>query len=167
MKKWIAVGLGCGMVALSACGGTVEVEVPEFTAGKEEAQVTRVSSSGVCPQKRTTPRAPTAFYKRTNPLEATGENLTQGETLYQRTAKPLTCKTCHGERGDGFGDPDFESTPPARNFTCAATMQGLSDGQLFWVIRNGSPGTSMPAHPNLSETEIWQLVLYLRTFAGQ
>ncbi|MCF8721466.1 c-type cytochrome [Nitrospina gracilis] len=166
MKKFAGVGLGCWMVALSACAAAVEVEVPDFMTGRQEAQVTRVSSSGVCPQKRSTPRAPTAFYKRANPLEATVENLERGEMLYQQTAKPFACKTCHGEQGNGLGDPDFESTPPARNFTCAVTMQPLPDGQLFWIIRNGSPGTSMPAYPNLSETEIWQLILYIRSFSA-
>lgn len=164
MNKFAAVGLGCWMVALSACSGSGEV--PGSMAEKQEAEVTRVSTSGVCPQKRNAPRAPSAFYKRANPLQATAENRQQGETLYQRTAKPFACKTCHGAQGDGRGDPDFESTPPARNFTCAAIMKTLPDGQLFWIIQNGSPGTSMPAHPNLSETEIWQLVLYIRGFAA-
>jgi mono/diheme cytochrome c family protein len=44
-------------------------------------------------------------------------------------------------------------------------METISDGQLFWVIRNGSPGTGMPAFKNLKDREIWQIVRYLRTFS--
>jgi len=41
-------------------------------------------------------------------------------------------------------------------------MKTISDGQLFWIIRNGSPGTGMPAFKNLKDREIWLIVLYLR-----
>jgi hypothetical protein len=66
-------------------------------------------------------------------------------------------------------------------------MGAIPDGQLYWVLENGSgdfhlpseqgaqqierPGrrsrfTAMQAYRDLlSETEIWQLVMYLRTFA--
>ncbi|NIP99686.1 MAG: cytochrome C, partial [Nitrospinaceae bacterium] len=42
----------------------------------------------------------------------------------------------------------------------------IPDGQMFWIIKNGSPGTRMPAFGNLSDEQIWQLVLYIRQFAG-
>ena len=41
-------------------------------------------------------------------------------------------------------------------------MKDLPDGQLFWIIRNGSPGTGMPAFKNLKDREIWLIVHYLR-----
>ena len=44
----------------------------------------------------------------------------------------------------------------------AKTMKNISDGQLFWIIRNGSPGTGMPAFKDLSDKEIWLIVHYLR-----
>ena len=44
-------------------------------------------------------------------------------------------------------------------------MNGIPDGQLFWIVRNGSPGTSMPDFRGLSDEQIWQLVLHLRTLA--
>ncbi|WP_282012025.1 c-type cytochrome [Nitrospina watsonii] len=161
-EGWRVLALFVWMAACSPASPVPD----EAGRGVATAGVETQTVSGVCPQKRNTPRAPSALYQRANPLQATAENRQQGETLYQRTAKPFACKTCHGERGNGLGDPDFESTPAARNFTCAATLQPLPDGQLFWIIQNGSPGTSMPAHPNLSATEIWQLVLYIRSFAG-
>ena len=42
---------------------------------------------------------------------------------------------------------------------------GLPDGQLFWIIRNGSPGTAMPGYGPLSDEQIWQLVLFVRSLS--
>ena len=55
-------------------------------------------------------------------------------------------------------------TPRPRNLACSETMSTIPGGQLFWIIRNGSPGTGMMAYPTLSEDQIWQLVLYVRAF---
>jgi len=44
-------------------------------------------------------------------------------------------------------------------------MDPLPDGQLFWIIKKGSPGTSMPAFKNLEEEQIWQLIHYLRNYS--
>lgn len=161
-KGWVLLLL----MGLTACAPGTSPESVQTGSGGAASISESKQVSGECPQKRNTPRAPSALYHRTNPLKPTAENLEKGKTLYQQTAKPLACKFCHGENGDGQGDPDFASTPPARNFTCAAQMNAIPDGQLFWVIQNGSPGTAMPAHPDLSENEMWQLVLYIRGFSG-
>ncbi len=124
-----------------------------------------VDASGPCPQDRKTADAPNSIYSKTNPVPPTAENIKFGEQLYQQKAKPIACKYCHGEKGDGMGDPDFESTPPARNFTCTETMNKIPDGQLFWVIKNGSPNTAMPLFSDLKDEQIWQLVHYIRQFS--
>jgi mono/diheme cytochrome c family protein len=121
-------------------------------------------ATGDCPQVRKTPEAPKTARNRANPLKRTGENIKAGQRLFQN-ALPLACKLCHGEQGNGQGDPDFESTPTSRNFTCVPTMNALSDGQLFWIIRNGSPNTAMFGYSDLSEEDVWRLVHYLRGFS--
>ncbi|MNC88750.1 hypothetical protein D3C83_46000 [compost metagenome] len=55
--------------------------------------------------------------------------------------------------------------PRPRNFQCAATVNGIPDGQLFWIIRYGSPGTSMPPHPKLGDEQVWKVVAHLRRLA--
>jgi mono/diheme cytochrome c family protein len=45
-------------------------------------------------------------------------------------------------------------------------MNDIPDGQLFWIIRNGSKGTAMPAFKDLKDEQIWHLILYIRSFAG-
>jgi mono/diheme cytochrome c family protein len=123
------------------------------------------ADAAVCPQPRQTPDAPAELRQARNPLAPTPEHLAAGEKLYRETAVPMACQFCHGERGDGLGPLAAGYTPRPRNLTCAETMAALPDGQLFWVIRNGSPGTGMLAYAPLSDEQIWQLVLFVRGFA--
>lgn len=123
------------------------------------------SDTGMCPQPRTTADAPPQARAARNPLEPTTENLAAGAELYRKTAIPMACQFCHGESGNGLGPMAGGFDPPPRNFTCAQTMQPISDGQLFWVIRNGSPGTGMLLYPTLTDEQVWQLVLFLRSLA--
>ena len=134
--------------------------VPETTAA-----VTGDGPSGVCPQPRKIKRAPGNFRKRTNPLPANASNVKAGETLFQRTAQPLACMNCHGVKGDGEGPMGAFLNPPPRNFTCAEIMQDISDGQMFWIIKNGSKGTGMMAFSTMPDNKIWQLIHYIRTLA--
>ncbi len=118
-----------------------------------------------CPQPRFTKKAPEKIYDLMNPVESTTANLKKGKMLYQTRAKPMPCKLCHGTSGDGSGPMAGGFTPPPRNFTCAETINGVSDGQLFWIIKNGSPGTGMPAYKSLRDEQIWQILLYVRQLA--
>jgi mono/diheme cytochrome c family protein len=140
-----------------------------------------------CPQLRDTERAPDTYQLLGNPLEQTSANLAQGRALYEAERKGGSCVSCHGLQGDGRGPEGASLDPAPRDFTCAATMATLSDGQLFWIIENGSGDYHQPvrqggqrvarparreAHTAMSayggqlrDVEIWQLVLYLRTLA--
>ena len=117
-----------------------------------------------CPQKRTAPVAPTKYLGLKNPLEITAKRLKKGEVLYMAKAKPIQCLHCHGARGDGTGELGLQANPPARNFTCAETMKNVSDGQMFWAIKNGIEGTAMPAYSDLADWKIWVLIHYVRQF---
>jgi mono/diheme cytochrome c family protein len=117
-----------------------------------------------CPQPRFTGSAPPEYLERRNPLgpeSATAE----GERLYQGSGAGISCAKCHGDKGDGAGPMSQMFDPRPRNFQCAATVNGIPDGQLFWIIRYGSPGTSMPPHPKLSDEQVWKVVAYIRRLA--
>lgn len=119
---------------------------------------------GICPQTRTAPQAPQTVYGLNNPLEATKENVERGKSLYQRMAEPTACKVCHGATGNGMGMMAQGLNAVPRNFTCKETMQEITDGQIFWIIKNGTP-TGMPPYPFMDEKDVWKVVLYLRQFA--
>jgi len=118
-----------------------------------------------CPQPRFTGQAPADYYARTNPLASNDEGMKAAQTLFLGTKRQASCAVCHGEKGDGKGLLSAQYDPPPRNFACAKTVNGVPDGQLFWIIRFGSPGTAMPPHSKLSDDQIWQLVSYLRQLA--
>lgn len=118
-----------------------------------------------CPQPRFTGQAPADYLARVNPLTATPQALSAGEQLFLGTAETQFCAVCHGRKGDGKGVLAKQYDPPPRNFACAKTVVDVPDGQLFWIIRFGSPETAMPPHSNLSDEQIWQLVLHLRRLA--
>jgi mono/diheme cytochrome c family protein len=137
-----------------------------FKGGTEVAAAPAAGGpSGVCPQPRKTQQAPGEFLEKTNPLPASAEQVQAGKKLFQETAKPLACMNCHGTKGDGNGPAGTGLMPQPRNFTCGATMKDIPDGQLFWIIKNGSPGTGMMPFSGLSDDEVWQLIHYLRTLA--
>lgn len=121
--------------------------------------------AGDCIQKRKTPQAPGNIYKQANPLGVTAENISAGEKLYTKKAKPLACIQCHGAMGKGDGKMAMGMTPKPRDFSCQAMMKDIPDGQLFWVIKNGSKGTGMMAYKNLKDEQVWQIVAYIRQFS--
>ena len=88
-----------------------------------------------------------------------------GQNRYLGAVGTENCALCHGKKGDGKGVLANQYDPPPRNFACAKTVVGVPDGQLFWIIRFGSPDTAMPPHAKLSDEQIWQLVLHLRQLA--
>lgn len=118
-----------------------------------------------CPQPRFTGKAPHEYYVRSNPIASTESTIKAGSRIYQGVAGSTGCDACHGKRGDGKGVLASQFDPRPRNFSCAATVNEVPDGQLFWIIRFGSPGTAMPPHPKLTDEQVWQLVLYLRHLA--
>jgi hypothetical protein len=98
---------------------------------------------------------PADILKKVNPLPPTKKTL-KGVGSFSEDAKPTACKLCRGSRGDGNGSLARRMEPPPRNFTFEPVMQGLPDGQLFWIIKNVSKGTATPAHKFfLGKEQIW------------
>ena len=118
-------------------------------------------AGGTCPQPRKTKAAPGGIAKMDKTAKANAEN---GKKIFNKSAKPMACKMCHGDKGDGMGKLGKALKPNPRNFTCAATMKNISVGQMFHVIKNGSPGTGMVAHgKTMRDKEIWDVVKYIRS----
>ena len=120
----------------------------------------------ICPQERNTAKAPSKYLKKINPLRKEPRNIKKGKVIAHIKAKPLACKHCHGMAGNGNGSMAISMNPKPRNFTCKQTMKDISDGQLFWIIKNGSKGTAMQAYSYLSDKKIWQLVHYIRSLSN-
>ena len=110
-------------------------------------------------------RRPTSTTTGPTRSQATQANLAAGEASFLGDSRKISCASCHGAKGDGKGKLADQFDPPPRNFACKQTIEGVPDGQLFWIIRFGSPGTSMPPHAKFTDEQIWQIVLHLRRLA--
>ena len=74
------------------------------------------------------------------------------------------CAMCHGSSGDGKGDMggDYKTMP---DFTNSQAMKTRTDGELFYITRNGK-GADMPPEDNRAkDDDIWNMVNYIRSFA--
>jgi mono/diheme cytochrome c family protein len=118
-----------------------------------------------CPQPRNIKSAPESFLKMTNPLELSPKIVSEGRDLYMGMTESLACVNCHGPKGDSKGELGMEIEPPPRNFTCGETMKTISDGQMFWVIKNGSPNQLMMGYDFLGDEIIWKIISFVRTFS--
>jgi mono/diheme cytochrome c family protein len=101
----------------------------------------------------------------TNPLAATPEQVRNGKAIFHGKG---FCVACHGRDGKGLGEGlELKGALP-RDFTDAEWQAARADGELFWVLENGSKGTAMaPFIPLvLTEEEGWQVLLYVRSFAA-
>jgi mono/diheme cytochrome c family protein len=77
------------------------------------------------------------------------------------------CALCHGERGDGRGVRREGLTAPPRDFTSREWRASTSPRRVFYAIREGLPGTSMPAWKALSEQDAWDLTAYVLSVGEQ
>ena len=91
-----------------------------------------------------------------------------GKAMYERK-----CALCHGVKGDGKGPAADLLDPKPRDFTAGVykirttANKTPSDQDLFRIITEGMPGTSMPPWDVLPEKDRWNMVAYLKTFAAE
>jgi len=88
-----------------------------------------------------------------NPLSGNADAIRFGTGLYR-----ALCADCHGMDARGVRAPDLTQV----------WASGRTDDGLFKTVRNGVPGTEMPANPlpGMADQEVWQILAYLRTLAA-
>jgi cytochrome c len=76
----------------------------------------------------------------------------------------MDCEMCHNKAGDGKGKTAKEMKLPMMDFTNPDTLKDRTDGEIFYIIKNGHNNT--PAEgPRIKTEEAWDLVNYVRAFA--
>ncbi len=110
------------------------------------------------------PGQPASMSIATVPPEYAGKtapaniDLTAGQQIYINY-----CQSCHGPFGYGDGPMAPALNPRPRNLVLLVPT--LSDDYLFWRVSEGVEGTSMVGWAGvLTEQDIWNVVVYLRTF---
>ena len=97
-----------------------------------------------------------------SPVPDAPQTIEKGKALY---AGKGTCINCHGAEGDGNGPLAAQLNPAPRNFQHHGFWRHRTEGEIFWVIKHGSPGTSMIGFgEQLTDEEIWAILQYERTF---
>ena len=93
-----------------------------------------------------------------NPTLADEDSIARGAELYN-----INCKMCHGIEGKGNGTiaPFLINFKPA-NLT-SEVVQSKSDGSIFLTISNGLEGRMPALNENLTVSERWDVVNFVRT----
>lgn len=98
-----------------------------------------------------------------SPLPDSPDMVEKGKAIYEGKG---TCVNCHGKMGRGDGPGGLSLNPSPRNFRHHGMWRHRTAGEIFWVIKNGSPGTGMiPFGGLLTDEEIWTVMQYERSFA--
>jgi mono/diheme cytochrome c family protein len=95
-----------------------------------------------------------------NPVKPTAESQAKAKALYQ-----MDCSMCHGDNGNGKTDLATSMELTMEDWTNPAMLGNKQDWELFNIIRNGKdkmPGED-PGRAN--DTEVWNLIIYIRTFS--
>jgi mono/diheme cytochrome c family protein len=93
-----------------------------------------------------------------NPLPPTADIIARGQRDFSHY-----CVACHGLDGQNTGVPFADAMSPPVPSLGSPEVQGYSDGQLHWIVRNGIFPSGMPASRGiLNDEEIWRIVVWLR-----
>jgi mono/diheme cytochrome c family protein len=94
-------------------------------------------------------KVPPADRQRVNPYAGQPEAIAAGKVLFEEN-----CAKCHGNDAEGrHARPSLRSERVAH----------ATDGELAWLLRNGSLHKGMPTWSSLPEPERWQLIAFLRS----
>jgi len=149
MKKFLAI---CSLItAFAFVSGNVAFAGPE--GDWKKSRVPRAEKGAAKKLK-----APYGKSKKVS-----DEIVAEGKAIFEGKG---TCVNCHGKLGDGKGPAGKVLTPGPRNFTNCKFHKKRKDGELFWIIKNGSPGTGMVAMvpATISEEDAWKVLAYERSF---
>lgn len=92
---------------------------------------------------------------QTNPVAGNDAAIEEGRGLYNST-----CTRCHGPNGSA-GEFGPGLAIPGRSYA------RNTDAQIFDAIRNGIPGTLMPAHAGkLNDDQVWKITAYVKGLRG-
>jgi predicted CXXCH cytochrome family protein len=140
----VVLALGAGLLALV---------VWEGSSARADAPALQVNVA----QRLLHYTVPSRLRTTKNPLDATAGSaeVEAGHSLYTQK-----CEICHAYDGGGkseIGGGQYPRPPDLRS----SPVQSMSDGELFYHLKNGIRHTGMPAW-TLPDRQLWQVTAYLR-----
>jgi copper transport protein len=78
------------------------------------------------------------------------------------------CETCHGETGRGDGPTGLRLVPRPADLRIHTAPGVHTDGELYYWVAYGFPGSAMPAwkQNGLTDEQIWSVINYARATFG-
>ena len=103
--------------------------------------------------------------KLKNPVAVGQESIDAGGRIFQRN-----CSPCHGKDANGgplTADLEDRGEDPPPSLIDAKWLHGSSDGEIYFVIKNGVPPKMAmgPWDGRIADTDIWNIVNYVRSLA--
>lgn len=117
--------------------------------------VVAVALFAIAPSASSTAQAQDAATK----TKVTADSQAKAKRLYA-----IDCALCHGATGDGKTDLAKDMQLTLLDWTDEKSLAGMQDSELFKTIRNGK--NKMPAEDagRAKDDEIWNLIVYIRSF---
>ena len=92
---------------------------------------------------------PDAERGRTNPFAGQADAIAAGRQVFADR-----CAKCHGADAEGHG-----KKPSLRS----SRVQDATDGEIFWLLKNGNLAKGMPTWSKLPEPTRWQVIAYVKS----
>jgi mono/diheme cytochrome c family protein len=104
-------------------------------------------------------KIPLEAVNQRNPVKTSAESLGRAKKIYG-----YECSICHGDDGGGGGDLAKNMKAKMPDFRDPSTLKGQTDGELFYIIKNGK-GEMEGEGQRVKPENTWDLVNYLRSFS--
>jgi cytochrome c len=111
------------------------------------------------PKVSTYAAIPVEAAREPNPVKSSPESIARAQKWWK-----LDCAMCHGASGDGKGETARDMKLTIVDFTDPATLKEHTDGEIFYIIKNGHDNMP-PEGPRVKTEENWDLVNYVRSLA--
>jgi copper transport protein len=98
-----------------------------------------------------------------DPVAPDERSLAVGQDVYT-----TYCETCHGETGRGDGPTGLRLVPRPADLRIHTAPGVHTDGELYYWVSYGFPGSAMPAwkQNGLTDDQIWSVINYARATFG-
>lgn len=95
-------------------------------------------------------KVPARDHDKANPYQGQQDAVAAGRRIFVDR-----CAHCHGE--------DAEGTKKRPSLRTARVQEEATDGDLHWLLTNGSMAYGMPSWSKLGDPQIWQVIMYVKS----
>ena len=151
--RWFVIG-ALSTAGFLAVAGVLYISV----AGPFSTRIPPTAMEHVVARKMRSMAIPAGAKSAKNPVAPSDEVLSEARAHWADH-----CAGCHANNGSGEIDMAKNMYPPPPDMRLAAT-QTLSDGELFYLIKNGVRLTGMPGwgKTDTEDQDSWKLVHFIR-----